>query len=134
MNSTGKHYQGVAMTETTSGETPLQEFLARTVALSPEERHQVVEQTQAMLEQFYVHLPLKRAMHAVEPIQRLRLLNYRLDHMSERQFYDEMISIFMGLQDLHTNFILPPPFQGTTVLLPVRIEEFFEDEERKYTR
>ena len=132
MNSTGKHNEGGGIAETSSGETSLQEFLARTVALSAEERHQVVEQAQAMLEQFYVHLPLKRAMHAVEPIQRLRLLNYRLDQMSERQFYDEMISIFMGLQDLHTNFVLPPPFQGTTVLLPVRIEEFIEGDERRY--
>jgi hypothetical protein len=132
MSFTGEHDRVLSTDETTSGESLLQEFLTTTVVLSPEERHQVVEQGQAMLEQFYVHLPLKRAIHAIEPIQRLRLLNYRLDHMSEWQFYDEMISIFMGVQDLHTNFILPPPFQGTRVSLPVFIEEFFEGDERKY--
>ena len=31
-----------------------------------------------MIEQLYVHLPLKRAMHAVDPLQRLRLLDRRL--------------------------------------------------------
>ena len=38
----------------------------------------IVEQALVLLEQNYVHLPLKMAMHAVNPVQRLRLLRTQL--------------------------------------------------------
>jgi hypothetical protein len=72
--------------------------------LTPEERQQIVDQAVILIEQLYVHLPLKRAMHAVDPIQRLKLLKYRLHTISVRRFHDEMISIFTGLRDMHTNY------------------------------
>src|SRR5215472_17522222 len=78
-----------------------------------------------MIDQTYVHLPLKRAMHAVEPVQRLRLLKQRIDTYSERAFHDEMISIFVHLRDLHTNYILPEPYRSRVAFLPFRIEECF---------
>src|SRR5918994_3632614 len=43
-----------------------------------------------------------------------------------------MISILMGLRDLHTNYLLPAPFAFMTASLPLRIEEFFADGERQY--
>ena len=46
--------------------------------LSLDDRLAIVEQGLALMEGFYVHLPLKRAMHAVDPVQRLRLLRHRL--------------------------------------------------------
>src|SRR5829696_4851378 len=106
--------------------TSLQEFLATTGDLSLEERQLIVDQALVLIEQFYVHLPLKRAMHAVDPVQRLKLLRYRLNTLSERRFHDEMISIFMELRDLHTNYLLPAPFAFMIASLPLRIEEFFE--------
>lgn len=110
----------------------LPEFLATTGELSLAERLQIVDQAQVMIEQIYVHLPLKRAMHAVDPLQRLRLLRLRLGSLSERDFHDEMISLYTGLRDLHTNYILPAPFNSRSAVLPFRIEEFFEDDQRKY--
>ena len=112
--------------------TTLQEFLTTTSDLTLEERQRIVDQALVLIEQVYVHLPLKRAMHAVDPVQRLKLLRYRLHTLSERRFHDEMISIFMELRDLHTNYLLPAPFGYMTASLPLRIEEFFEDGERKY--
>ena len=105
---------------------------AFTTPLTPEERLRIVEQALVLVEQVYVHLPLKRAMHAVEPIQRLKLLKQRLAGISERSFHDEMISIFTHLRDLHTNYILPEPFRDWVAFLPFRIQEFFEGEERQY--
>jgi hypothetical protein len=85
-----------------------------------------------MLESLYVHLPLKRAMHATDPIQRLRLLRLRLSALTERQFHDEMIDIFTDLRDLHTNYILPNPYATKTAFLPFLLEEFVDGANRKY--
>ena len=79
------------------------------IPLTSGERVQIIEQALVLVEQVYVHLPLKRAMHAVEPVQRLKLLKQRLAGLSDREFHDEMISIFTHLRDLHTNYILPEP-------------------------
>jgi hypothetical protein len=38
----------------------------------------IAEQAIVLLESFYVHLPLKRAIHAVDPLQRLRLFQRRI--------------------------------------------------------
>ena len=132
MNSTVDH--GNTAADTSLGAvTPLREFLATTGSLTTEERRLIVDQALLLIEQFYVHLPLKRAMHAVDPVQRLKLLRHRLDTMpEERRFHDEMISIFTSLRDLHTRYLLPAPFDSTTANLPLRIEEFFEDGERRY--
>jgi hypothetical protein len=100
----------------------LTELLAGAEPLTVDERRQVVRQAQVLIEQLFVHLPLKRAMHAVDPVQRLRLVDRRLEGFSDRRFHDEMISIFVGLRDLHTNYLLPLPFAGRTATLPFRIE------------
>lgn len=104
----------------------LAEFLSTAGALSRSDRLTIVEQALVMIDQTYVHLPLKRAMHAIEPVQRLRLVKQRLDSYSERAFHNEMISIFVHLRDLHTNYILPEPFRSRVAFLPFHIEECFE--------
>ncbi len=100
--------------------------------LSGEERQLLVDQALALIEHLYVHLPLKRAMHAVDPLQRLRLLKYRSASLSESAFHAEMISIFSHLRDLHTTYILPQPLQSLIAYLPFRMEEFFEGDEHRY--
>ena len=96
------------------------------------QRTLLVDQARVLIEDLYVHLPLKRAMHAVDPVQRLKLLRHRLGGMSERRFHDELIRIFTSLRDLHTNYILPMPYQSKTAFLPFLIEEFFEDGESRF--
>lgn len=110
----------------------LTEFLATTGQLSASERERLIDQALVLIESFFVHLPLKRAMHAVDPIQRLKLLRRRHSRLSERAFHDEMISIFTRLRDLHTNYVLPEPFQSRTAFVPFRLEEFFEGNRRRY--
>ncbi|MDQ3685428.1 MAG: S41 family peptidase [Acidobacteriota bacterium] len=105
----------------------------RTVAdLTSQEREEIVEQALAMLEQVYVHLPLKRAMYAVDPIQRLKLLRLRMASMTEAAFHDEMITTYSHLRDLHTSYVLPQPYQSLVAVLPFRIEAFFEGDVRRY--
>ena len=110
----------------------LPEFLATTGELTPAQRRTIVEQALILIDDLYVHLPLKRATHAVDPVQRLKLLRRKLEIVSERAFHDEMISIFKGLRDLHTNYILPAPYNQNTAFLPFLLEEYFEDGQRRY--
>lgn len=113
---------------------PLSQFLDSVQDLTPEERLQVVGAAIAMLGEVYVHLPLKRAMHGIDPLQRLRLLKLRMQaqiehheaEASARVFHDQMIEIFHSLRDLHTNYILPASYQGKTAFLPFLLEEFYE--------
>ncbi|MBL8744068.1 MAG: hypothetical protein JNK04_23335, partial [Myxococcales bacterium] len=105
----------------------LSQFLGGVVPLTGAERRTIVEQALLLMEEVYVHLPLKRAMHAVDPVQRLRLLRHRLDLVDDRAFHEEMISTFMGVRDLHTNYILPDPYNRTTAFLPFQVREFFRE-------
>jgi cytosine/adenosine deaminase-related metal-dependent hydrolase len=106
--------------------------------LTRADRLLLVEQAQLLLEQVYVHLPLKRTMHAVDPVQRLRLLKYRLEKTPTEQlppeieFHQEMTSIFTSTRDLHTNYLLPAPYREKSAFLPFFIEEYYEDGEARY--
>jgi Peptidase family S41 len=95
------------------------------------DRQALIATALELLEKLYVHLPLKRAMYAVNPIQRLKLLRRRIDvpvvaPLPDQDFLIEMLSIFSQLRDLHTNFILPEPFRSRTAFLPFRIEACYE--------
>ncbi len=98
--------------------------------------NQLIDISIDLIEKLYVHLPLKRSMYAVNPIQRLRLLERRLNAtlrpLTERQFYNEMLSIFSQMRDLHTAFVLPEPFRSATAYLPFRLEACTEHGRRKY--
>lgn len=105
----------------------LPDFLETAGQLSADERRAIVNQALVLIDDVYVHLPLKRAMHAVDPVQDLKLLGRRLHTISERHFHDELIRTFKGLRDLHTNYILPAPFNRHTAFLPFLLEEFYDD-------
>lgn len=100
--------------------------------LSRSERLRIVDQALLLLEMNYVHLPLKRAMHAIDPIRRLKLLKFRLSEMkqsempSEMQFHRRMLEIFASTRDLHTLYLLPAPFKEHVAYLPFLIEQYFE--------
>ncbi|MEO3862363.1 S41 family peptidase [Acrocarpospora sp. B8E8] len=105
----------------------LREFLSDAGELTLDERRVIVEQSLLVLEQNYAHLPLKIAMHGVNPLQRLKLLRAKLDRPGtpdpELAFHAEMLSIFHSVRDLHTLYLLPEPFNNTAAALPFVIEE-----------
>jgi len=84
--------------------------------LTDAQRRLVLDQAEILLGEVYAHLPLKRAMHAVDPLQALRLLRHRLDDLTETEFHVELQRIFLGLRDLHTNYILPSRYAGFAFL------------------
>ncbi|MET0967513.1 MAG: S41 family peptidase [Nakamurella sp.] len=116
----------------------LEDFLQGAGLLTLADRRRIVEQALVLIEQNYVHLSLKTAMHAVLPVQRLRLLQRQLAHQTtveevpEWRFHQEMSSIFHSLRDLHTNYSLPAPFNGKIAFLPFLVEEYFDGAGRHY--
>ncbi|MET0863980.1 MAG: S41 family peptidase [Nakamurella sp.] len=116
----------------------LESFLPGAGLLTLADRRRIVEQALVMIEQNYVHLSLKTAMHAVLPVQRLRLLQRQLEHqvavdeVPEWRFHQEMSSIFHSLRDLHTNYSLPAPFNGKIAFLPFLVEEYYDATGRHY--
>ncbi len=115
---------------------PLAEFLKtaeRNLHLSREHRLRIVEQALLLLDMNYVHLPLKQAMHAINPIQRLKLLKYRLETRRSElepvmQFHNRMLEIFASLRDVHTSYFLPRPFADQIAFLPFFVEQYFESD------
>ncbi len=105
-------------------------FLASAGSLSLSQRKLLVEQALILIKDNFVHLPLKESMHAVDPVQKLRLIQHRLDHSnsstmgSEFQFHRDMIEVFTSVRDLHTNYLLPAPFSDKIAFLPFDIEEY----------
>ncbi|MFB7463601.1 S41 family peptidase [Streptomyces sp. NPDC056224] len=113
-----------------AGATALADFLTGAGTLTLDDRRVIAEQAQILLDQNYVHLPLKMAMHAVNPGQRLRVLRRRLDRQTEAtmppewMFHAEMSEIFHSVRDLHTNYLLPEPFARKVAFLPFLVERY----------
>jgi hypothetical protein len=111
----------------------LREFLEQADVLTLAQRQLLVDQAMVLLERNYVHLDLKTAMHAVDPLQRLRLLRVHLRRQrpeamdSDLEFHNEMSTIFHSVRDLHTNYLLPEPYGGKVAYLPFMVEEYFDD-------
>jgi hypothetical protein len=103
----------------------------RRARLSRQERLAIVDQALLLMEMNYVHLPMKRAIHAINPIQQLKLLRFQLAEWnvaleSTLDFHRRMVSIFGSTRDLHTLYLLPEPYRGCTAYLPFLIEQCFE--------
>ncbi|WP_238152726.1 S41 family peptidase [Kribbella speibonae] len=112
---------------------PLAEFLDAAGTLTLAQRKLLVDQALLLLGENYVHLPLKVAMHAVNPLQRLRVMRARMERLTaetmedEWLFHREMSSIFHSVRDLHTNYLLPVPFAGKIAFLPFMIEKCYDE-------
>jgi hypothetical protein len=117
--------------------TDLSSFVAQAATLTCEQRQRIVEQALILVGENYAHLPLKRAMHSIDPVQRLRLLLQTLkttpepDQPTEAEFHREMTDIFMSLRDLHTNYLLPWPYNQMTAFLPFLVEDYVHADGRR---
>lgn len=112
---------------------PLEAIYAEVPSLSRADMQTIIDQAAWLIEQAYVHLPQKRAMHVVDPLQQLRLLRYRLDALPDAlAFHRALAAIFTGLRDLHTNYLLPPPLRDSVAYLPFMVEEYHEGDAPHY--
>ncbi len=113
----------------------LQDLWNRPNELGLDDRRRIVEQALLMLESVYVHRPQKEAMHAVIPLQRLRLLRAELDAQTnlaieallpDLAFHRQMVDIFAAFRDLHTAYLLPQPYSRLLAYLPFMAEACVE--------
>ncbi len=96
--------------------------------LSIADRRLLIDQALVLFDEFYVHLPLKRAMYAIDPIQRLKLLRRRAEQIdNELDFHNELLQIFVSIRDLHTNYVLPAPYNQMFAVLPFAIDEYYDN-------
>jgi len=106
----------------------LSELTSMAPRLRAADRRVIVDQAIVILNDLYVHLPLKRSMHAVDPVQRLRLLRHRLTETPggtpepDIAFHNELTAVFTSLRDLHTHYVLPEPFRSLYAYLPFLVE------------
>src|SRR5688572_7224452 len=106
---------------------PLQYFRNANSGLTPVEMELAVNQALVLLDDLYAHLLLKEAMHAVDPVQALKLLLLQVRRnliADEKAFHQRMLEIFNSLRDLHTNYLLPEPFADSVAFVPFMIEEY----------
>jgi hypothetical protein len=92
--------------------------------LSEHQRESIITMFTDLLDGLYVHLPLKRAMYGIDPVQQLRRLHERARVMSDEAFHREIGTILSNLRDAHTVYIAPTPFLGTVARLPFLVEQF----------
>jgi hypothetical protein len=86
-----------------------------------------------LIDGFYAHLPLKRAMYAVDPLRGLHLLRLRLRHYgNDRHFHAEISDIFRSMRDRHTAYALPAPYNDAASWLPFKIESYFDGQRHRY--
>ncbi|MHC4168338.1 MAG: S41 family peptidase [Planctomycetota bacterium] len=104
--------------------------------LNLSDRLTIIDQAMILLEQGYVHRPLKRALHASNPLERLKILRNRVleedDFMPEIEFHKEIIRIFNSLRDLHTAYQLPAPFYDKVAFVPFFMEVYFDAGQPRY--
>lgn len=114
----------------------LPDFRTTPSELDTGDKMRLVEQALVLLQDNYVHLPLKESMHAVRPVQALNRLMQKLhsagNAMSDLEFHRDMISIFTSVRDLHTNYMLPGPYNRKTAYVPFLLEAYYEAGERRY--
>ncbi len=108
------------------------ELLDSVDSLNLKQKELIVEQAIVLIDHLYAHLPLKQARHAVNPLQQLQLLGQRLERLGDSSFHREMIEIFKGLRDAHTNYGLPRPYADQIAFLPFLMEYYIENDERKF--
>jgi hypothetical protein len=92
--------------------------------LDADQRGQVIDVFTGLLEGLYAHLPLKRSMYGVDPVQRMRLLQQRMDRLDSLGFHYELADIVTGLRDAHTRYVGPTELEGRAGMLPFLVEAY----------
>ena len=132
-----------------AGATPVQAQVDRTLrvfretvtgTLTQADRIRIVEQAILMLDNFYVHRLLKESIHAVRPVQRLRVWLRRLQQSTEIPaaerdelgFHNTLTQAFNSVRDLHTGYQLPRPYSDYIAYLPFEVAAFQENGRARY--
>lgn len=100
--------------------------------LSCRSKERICDQAILLLDQFYPHLPFKRARYAIDPVQKLRLLRGEVHRYRDLEFHAEMLRIFAEMRDVHTFYRLPASYRDAVAFLPFNIDAYGSDKGRRF--
>jgi len=92
--------------------------------LSWGERYSILDVWQLLLDNVYVHLPLKRALYGFDPIRSIEHLRSQVPNLSDAQFHRELMLLINRLRDAHTQYVGPITLQGAVANLPFLVESY----------
>lgn len=94
---------------------------------SRDEKQLLANQLEVLLQQFYVHLPLKERTLGVKPVEDARRLRERVAHdLDDASFLEAVLRLTTGLRDFHTLLCLPEPWASRVAVLPFQLREYFD--------
>lgn len=95
--------------------------------MTVDEREIVARQLVTLLQDYYVHLPLKRSSLGTDPVQEARLLVDDVRFLqSDEDFFRRIFDILKRLRDRHTALRLPSPQRDMVAYLPFAVESYFD--------
>ncbi len=107
--------------------------VARAAKLTRADKEVICEQAILVVDQFYAHLPFKRARYAFDPVQRLRLLHAQIPRGDDDlRFHSALLRVFADMRDAHTFYGLPAPYGGATAFLPFFMKCYEEEGRRRF--
>lgn len=93
----------------------------------------ILDQAIFLLDRLYAHLILKRTIHGIDPVAKLRRLQDTMSHQPDELVFNRSIELaFQSLQDLHTQYVQPFPLKQTVAFLPFMVERYFGDHRWHY--
>jgi hypothetical protein len=91
----------------------------------------ITRQLSTLLQDYYVHLPLKQSSLAVNPVQELAVLLDEITFIpTEAEFYRRLLFVMKRLRDRHTAICLPSPWRQAIAYLPFAVESYYSPSER----
>lgn len=107
--------------------TPLESVRRPRLFESRDELLLLARQWEVLLDQFYVHLPLKERLLGVRPVEQARRLQRDAGRYPEdASFLRALLRLCTGLRDFHTMIDLPEPWAKRVVFLPFQLHESFD--------
>jgi hypothetical protein len=102
------------------------------VKLSWAERLDILEGLSLLLDQIYVHLPLKRSLYGFDIIRALASLRQQSTSISDIQFHRELTTLINRLRDAHTQYQGPWTQKGVVASLPFLVEAYGPADDTTY--
>ena len=92
--------------------------------LSWADRLDILEGLSILLEQIYVHLPLKRSLYGFDIIRALQGLRQQSTSITDVQFHRELTTLINRLRDAHTQYQGPWTRKDVVASLPFLVEAY----------
>ncbi|MEL6234806.1 MAG: S41 family peptidase [Pseudomonadota bacterium] len=96
------------------------------------ERLQTIDQAILVISQLYVHLPMKRPRHAIDPVASLHLLRREADDLSDAMFQIRLLEVLDSLRDVHLAYTPPEPWAAMVAFLPFLLERVGSGHDRAF--